>query len=160
MVDRQDIISDIENDILQIAVVNRYKDAPVANALIKNFGLVKGAIASCVAHDCHNIIVIGTDTKDMAKAVNEVIMNEGGIAVCDGKNKTTLPLPIAGIMSDLTAKEVAHLYQECNLHAKALGCKLKAPFMTMSFMALLVIPQLKLSDLGLFDGGAFEFTSL
>jgi adenine deaminase len=160
LVDRQDIISDIENDILQIAVVNRYKDAPVANALIKNFGLVKGAIASCVAHDCHNIIVIGTDTKDMAKAVNEVIMNEGGIAVCDGKNKTTLPLPIAGIMSDLTAKEVAHLYQECNLHAKALGCKLKAPFMTMSFMALLVIPQLKLSDLGLFDGGAFEFTSL
>ncbi len=153
------IVSDIENDILQIAVVNRYTQAPVANALIKNFGLKTGAIASTVAHDCHNIIVIGTKKHFMVDAVNTLINCKGGIVVVDDK-ETLLKLPIGGIMSNEDVLTVAKKYQACDEHAKILGCTLSAPFMTLSFMALLVIPQLKLSDLGLFDGGAFEFTSL
>jgi adenine deaminase len=154
------IVSDVTNDVLQIAVVNRYNDAPVANGFIKNFGLQQGAIASTVAHDCHNIIVIGTNTADMKTAVNALIAAKGGISVAQSNDVDALPLPIAGIMSHLSAAEVGKAYQAIDAKAKALGCKLQAPFMTMSFMALLVIPQLKMSDKGLFDGSKFEFVDL
>lgn len=154
------LVSDTEQDILQIAVVNRYKNASVANAFIKNFGLKKGAIASTVAHDSHNIIVVGVNTMSMAKAVNAIIEQRGGICATDGDTMELLPLPIAGIMSDKSVHEVASQYQKCDAMAKASGSRLHAPFMTLSFMALLVIPQIKLSDLGLFDGGAWEWTSI
>jgi adenine deaminase len=154
------IVSDTKNDILQIAVVNRYTNEKIANAFIKNFGLQKGAIASTVAHDCHNIIVVGTNTSDMCKAVNLLIEQKGGICAVMDQQVSVLPLPIAGIMSDKNALEVGNAYQKVDAMAKKLGCTLNAPFMTLSFMALLVIPELKLSDKGLFDGSAFCFTEL
>jgi adenine deaminase len=154
------IVSNIQQDVLQIAVVNRYTNAPVANAFIKNFGLQQGAIASTVAHDCHNIIVVGTNTIDMCNAVNTLIDNKGGICVVQGQDVHCMPLPIAGIMSPLSAQEVGKQYQLVDASAKQLGCKLQAPFMTLSFMALLVIPQLKLSDKGLFDGSSFTFVDV
>jgi adenine deaminase len=151
------LVSDIEKDILQISVVNRYKNAKVANAFIKNFGLQRGAIASTVAHDCHNIIAVGCTTKEIVKAVNALIDNKGGIVVIDGDTELVMPLPIAGIMSDKPAEEIGALYQQLDKKTKEMGCTLTAPFMTLSFMALLVIPNIKLSDLGLFDGQKFEF---
>jgi adenine deaminase len=154
------IVSNIQEDVLQIAVVNRYTNAPVANAFIKNFRLQQGAIASTVAHDCHNIIVVGTNTIDMCNAVNTLIDSKGGICVVQGQDAHCMPLPIAGIMSPLSAQEVGRQYQLVDAAAKQLGCQLQAPFMTLSFMALLVIPQLKLSDKGLFDGGSFNFVDL
>lgn len=156
----ENIVSDVENDVLQIAVVNRYNDAPTASGFIKNFGLQKGAIASTVAHDCHNIIVIGTNAEEMAAAANALIDAKGGICIVSDHETTTLPLPIGGIMSNLSGIAVGKQYQTIDAKAKALGCKLNAPFMTMSFMALLVIPQLKMSDKGLFDGDKFEFVDL
>lgn len=155
------IKSDVENDILKIAVVNRYNnEAPVSTAFIKNFGLKKGAIASTVAHDCHNIVVVGTTDEDMCNAVNTLIDSQGGISVVSEANKDVLPLPIAGLMTDKSAIETGKEYAAIDKKAKELGTKLKAPFMTLSFMALLVIPSLKLSDKGLFDGSKFEFVSL
>lgn len=153
------IISDVENDILKMAVINRYDiDAPIATAFIKNFGLKRGAIASTVGHDCHNIIAVGVDDGSMSKAVNALIECKGGISVTDGNNIDTLPLPIAGLMSDKDGETVARLYAQLDKKAKELGSTLRAPFMTLSFMALLVIPSLKLSDKGLFNGSKFEFT--
>lgn len=152
--------SDIEKDILKIAVVNRYKDEKPALAMIKGFGLKRGAIASSVAHDSHNIIAVGTNDRDIAKAVNEVIRHKGGVVAVDADNVKSLPLPIAGLMSDEDANTVAKKYTEIDLFAKELGSKLSAPFMTLSFMALLVIPDLKLSDKGLFSGANFEFIDL
>jgi adenine deaminase len=154
------IKSNVTEDILQIAVVNRYNNATVANGFIKNFGLQKGAIASTVAHDCHNIIVIGTTANDMKTATNSLIDAKGGICAVINNDITILPLPIAGIMSPLSALEVGNAYQVIDAKAKEFGCKLQSPFMTMSFMALLVIPQLKMSDKGLFDGGTFNFVDL
>lgn len=154
------LTSDIDNDILKIAVINRYQDAPPALAFIKNFGLKKGAIASTVAHDCHNIICVGTNDEAMTKAINALIQNEGGVCVYDEEEATVLPLPVAGLMSLDGAKEVGQAYSALDLKAKALGSSLSAPFMTLSFMALLVIPNLKLSDKGLFDGERFQFTKL
>jgi adenine deaminase len=153
-----EIVSDIENDILKMVVVNRYKNSPVAKALIKNFGLQGGAIASSVAHDSHNIIAVGVDDESICKAVNIIIKEKGGVS-CVGENLegTILPLPVAGLMSNEDGYEVAELYTSVDNAAKNLGSKLSAPFMTLSFMALLVIPHLKLSDLGLFDGDKFEF---
>lgn len=151
------IVSNPERDILKIAVVNRYKDSPPAVAFIKNFGLQKGAIASCVAHDSHNIIAVGVDDESISTVVNLIIANKGGVCSFDGEVSTLLPLPIAGIMSDKDAPEVAAIYTKADRMAKKMGCKLKSPFMTLSFMALLVIPSLKLSDKGLFDGEKFEF---
>jgi adenine deaminase len=159
-VENNKIIADIENDILQIAVVNRYNNAPVANAFIKNFGLQKGAIASTVGHDCHNIIVVGTNAQEMCNAANKLIEMQGGVCANFENKFTTLALPIAGLMSNKPIEIVAKNYEACNDFTKQLGCTLQAPFMTLSFMALLVIPQLKLSDLGLFDGGKFEFVDL
>ena len=150
-------VSDSENDILKIAVVNRYKDAPIAIGFVKNFGLKKGAIASSVAHDSHNIIVLGTDDESICRAVNLIIENRGGISCADNDSiEKVLPLPVAGLMSNDDGFNVADNYSDIDRMAKSFGSQLLAPFMTLSFMALLVIPHVKLSDLGLFDGDAFK----
>lgn len=150
-------VSDVDRDILKIVVVNRYKNAPVAKAFIKNFGIKKGALASSVAHDSHNIVAVGADDESICKAVNLVIEQKGGISAVIGDEKKILPLPVAGLMSNKDGYWVAEKYTEIDAFAKLTGSHLSAPFMTLSFMALLVIPQLKLSDKGLFDGTKFEF---
>ncbi len=152
--------SDSERDILKLVVVNRYSDEEPAVAFIKNFGLNRGAIASCVAHDSHNIIAVGVTDADICSAVNGVIAAKGGISVAFGNSVKTLPLPVAGIMSTEDGYRVAEQYAHLDRLAKELGSGLSAPFMTLSFMGLLVIPALKLSDRGLFDGSRFEFVSL
>lgn len=155
------VVSDTERDILKIVVVNRYQNAPPAIGFIKNFGLKEGAIASSVAHDSHNIIAVGVDDESICEAVNMIIEASGGISAVNGKGqKNILKLPIAGIISDRDGYEVAKEYSDIDQIAKQLGCRLASPFMSLSFMALLVIPNLKLSDLGLFDGESFSFTSL
>ena len=154
------IIVDVSNDVLKMAVVNRYQDTQPAIAFIKNFGLKKGAIASSVAHDCHNIVVVGTSDEEICNAVNTLIKNTGGICAVNGTQVKSLALPVAGIMSDKDGWETGKQYQEIDAMAKALGSNLKAPFMTLSFMALLVIPDLKLSDKGLFSGKSFSFVDL
>lgn len=152
----EEAVSDIDNDILKIAVVNRYSDAPPAVGFIRGLGLRKGAIASSVAHDSHNIIAVGADDISLSSAVNALIEQGGGLAVALGETASVLPLPVAGLMSLKTGDEVAKEYEQLNKKAKALGTPLYAPFMTLSFMALLVIPKLKMSDKGLFDGEAFR----
>ena len=160
-----EIVSDTESDILKMVVVNRYKNYPVAKAFVKNFGLKHGAIASSVAHDSHNIIAVGVDDESICRAVNLIIKNRGGISLTPSpspqveRGELLLPLPVAGLMSNEDGYKVAELYTAIDKAAKELGSKLSAPFMTLSFMALLVIPHLKLSDLGLFDGDRFEFVS-
>ncbi len=156
------IIADLERDILKITVVNRYeKDAKPAVAFIKNFGLKKGALASSVAHDSHNVIAVGTNDADLAAAVNLIISAKGGLAAVAGGEKQLLPLPVAGLMSAEDGYKVAQKYADIDLFAKkVLGSTLASPFMSLSFMALLVIPQLKLSDKGLFDGIQFNFVGL
>lgn len=153
-------ISNLDDDILKIAVVNRYCDAPVAVAFIKNFGLKKGAIASSVAHDSHNIIVVGVDDESMCKAVNVIIEERGGLSATDGNVTNVLPLHVAGLMSIDSCEVVADKYTNLVKLTKEIGCTLRSPFMSLSFMALLVIPELKLSDLGLFDGDIFQFCNL
>lgn len=148
---------DILQDVLKISVVERYGGNTVANGFIKGFGLKKGAIASSVAHDSHNIIVVGYNSERMADAVNKVIEDKGGIAVVSVDFADSLPLPIAGLMSDKDVYEVADKLGTLHDMTKALGCQLESPFMTMAFMALLVIPSIKISDKGLFDGENFEF---
>lgn len=154
------IIADPENDILKIAVVNRYKDAPVAVSFVKNFGLKKGALASSVAHDSHNIVAVGTDDESICKAVNLVIKQRGGISAVSVDEEQLLALPVAGLMSTEDGFKIAREYTLLNDFAvNVLGSTLAAPFMTLSFMALLVIPHLKLSDRGLFDADGFRFIS-
>ena len=154
------IVSDISRDILKIVVINRYEpSAPVAIAFIKNFGLQSGAIASTVAHDCHNIIAVGVDDDSICAAVNALIDCKGGIARSEASVEV-LSLPVAGLMSLGSAEEVATAYTHLNSIVRSLGSPLHAPFMTLSFMALLVIPSLKLSDKGLFDGSRFAFTDV
>jgi len=153
-------VADVEKDILKIAVVNRYRDAKPALAFIKNFNLKSGAIASTVAHDSHNIIAIGVDDESISRAVNLLIKNKGGLSVVNNQDEIVLPLPIAGLMSDLSCDEIGNLYSILDKKVKSMGCTLRAPYMTLSFMALLVIPKLKLSDLGLFDGEKFCFVEL
>ncbi len=154
------IVPDLDRDILWLVVVNRYQPAPPAVAFISGFGLRQGALASSVAHDSHNIIAVGCDAESVCQAVNAIIASQGGIAcVADGQIHS-LPLPIAGLMSDADGDSVAKRYAELDRLAKQMGSPLRAPFMTLSFMALLVIPELKLSDQGLFDGQRFEFTQL
>jgi len=152
--------SDTSQDILKIVVVNRYFDAPPAVAFVKNYGLQQGALASCVAHDSHNIIAVGVSDADIVKAINLVVAHKGGVSLANGTEELVLPLPVAGIMSEKDGYEVANAYEKLDLRSKELGVKLQAPYMTMSFCALLVIPELKLSDKGLFDGNKFEFTEL
>jgi adenine deaminase len=154
------IVTDIERDILKISVINRYNDTKPAVGFVKNFGIRTGAVASCFAHDSHNIICIGTNDLEMAKAANTVITNKGGIAVTAFEEEHSLELPIAGIISDKSCEYVAREYSKLNKILNQIGSKLISPLMTMSFMALIVIPKLKISDRGLFDVEKFEFTDL
>ena len=157
---KSNLVSDTEEDILKLAVVNRYEDLPPAVGFVKNFGLKKGAMASSVAHDSHNIIAVGVTDEDICEAVNQVIEAKGGLSVVYDHTSEVLPLPVAGLMSDEEGESVAKRYNRLDHMAKQLGSFLNAPFMTLSFMALLVIPKLKLSDKGLFDGEAFAFIDL
>jgi len=154
------IVSDVAADVLKIAVVNRYQDAPPALAFIRNFGLKQGALASSVGHDSHNIIAVGVNDESLCQAVNLIIRAQGGIAAVSSGKEKVLPLPVAGIMSPADGYEVASAYSELDAFTKELGSTLASPFMTLSFMALLVIPALKLSDKGLFNGESFTFTSV
>lgn len=153
------LVTDAERDILKIVVLNRYHDAPPAIAFIRNFGLKRGAIASSVAHDSHNIVAVGVDDESLCRAVNSLIACKGGVSCVDEHSEQVLPLPVAGLMSPDDGYKVAEQYQAIDAAAKALGSALGSPFMTLSFMALLVIPELKLSDKGLFDGHQFKFVS-
>jgi len=154
------VISDPERDILKIVVKNRYSETPAGIGFIRGLGLKRGAVASCVAHDSHNIVATGTDDESITRAINLIIRNRGGISIVDGDREEVLPLPFAGIMTVEDGYVVAEKYRKMDRIVKSLGSPLKAPFMTISFMALLVIPQLKLSDKGLFDGKNFCFTDL
>ncbi|NNV54840.1 adenine deaminase [Limnovirga soli] len=157
LVENGAIISNTKADVLKVVVINRYHAAPVAKAFIKNFGFRHGAIASTVAHDSHNIIAVGADDESLAKAINLVIAAAGGVSCVSKHNEQVLPLPVAGLMSLEDGYKVAAAYTAIDGMAKSLGSTLSAPFMTLSFMALLVIPHLKLSDKGLFDGDSFSF---
>jgi adenine deaminase len=148
--------SDVTHDILKIVVINRYEKAPIAKAFIKNFGLKTGALASSVAHDSHNIIAVGVSDEALSKAVNAIILEKGGISLISQTGERKLALSVAGLMSRDDGYLVAETYTEMDLIAKQMGSGLQSPFMTLSFMALLVIPHLKLSDLGLFDGDRFQ----
>ncbi|TXD47981.1 adenine deaminase [Polaribacter sp. IC073] len=154
------LVSNISTDVLKMTVVNRYKNEVPAIAFIKNFGLKEGAIASSVGHDSHNIIAVGVSDEAICKAVNFIIENSGGICAVNSSEEKIVSLPVAGIMSDLSAEEIGKAYAELDTMAKQMGSELRAPYMSLSFMALLVIPSLKLSDKGLFDGNTFKFTSL
>jgi len=149
-------VADPSKDLLKIAVVNRYADAPPALGWIINFGLQRGAIAGSVAHDSHNIVAVGTNDEDLCRAIDLVIHERGGISLAHGDHHRVLPLPVAGIMSDADAYTVADAYAAMDREAKELGSTLSAPYMTLSFMALLVIPHVKMSDKGLFDGDTFR----
>lgn len=154
------VVSDTGKDVLKMIVYNRYKKAEPAVAFIKNFGLKSGAIASSVAHDSHNIVAVGADDEHIVQAINHVVAEKGGVALVHNNNVRILPLPVAGLMSPLDGYLVADQYHQLDREAHEMGSTLRAPFMTLSFMALLVIPELKLSDEGLFDGSSFSFTSL
>ncbi len=154
------LIPDVANDILKIVVVNRYASTQPSVGFIKAFGLKKGAIASSVGHDSHNIIAVGVDDESICRVVNGVIASKGGIAATYGAVEAIIPLPVAGIMSAEDGYEVSKKYKAIDKMAKDMGSTLGAPFMTLSFMALLVIPSLKISDQGLFDGDRFQFVSV
>jgi adenine deaminase len=154
------VAPDIEKDVARIAVVNRYHDAPVCNAFVSGFGLAKGAVASSVAHDSHNVIVVGVGSEDMAQAFNTLVSEGGGFCVfADGK-ATLLRLRVAGLMCTKPAFDVKRLYDQLDTAVRGLGCKLSNPFMTLSFLSLLVVPRLKIGDRGLFDVDRFEFTDV
>jgi len=154
------LVSNTATDVLKMTVVNRYKNDVPAIAFINNFGLKEGAIASSVGHDSHNIIAVGVSDEAICSAVNLIIENRGGICAVNSSEEKIVSLPVAGIMSDKSAEEIGKSYAELDVMAKQMGSKLRAPYMSLSFMALLVIPSLKLSDKGLFDGTSFKFTSL
>ncbi len=154
------IESDVKNDILKIAVLERYGHNWMTNAFIHGFGLKKGAIASSVAHDSHNIIAVGTNPQNMADAVNRLVDNNGGLVAAVDGHYHSLRLPIGGLMSTESAEDVALKLEKLHHFLKSMGCKLASPFMTMSFLALLVIPKLKISDRGLFDVEKFDFVDV
>lgn len=154
------VMPDVAQDVLKIGVVNRYKEAPVALGFIRNFGLKQGALASSVAHDSHNIVFVGVDDASICRAVNAIVAHKGGISLDDGTDTEVMPLPVAGLMSDQDAPSAAARYEKLSLSARALGSSLAAPFMTLSFMALPVIPSLKMTDKGLFDVDSFHFTAV
>jgi adenine deaminase len=160
LIKNNNLVSNINQDILKMTVVNRYQNQKPAIAFIKNFGLKQGAIASSVGHDSHNIIAVGVSDEAICEAVNLIIENKGGICAVSNTEKKIIPLPVAGIMSDADGETVGVKYAEIDHLAKQLGSTLNAPYMTLSFMALLVIPSLKLSDKGLFNGSTFKFTPL
>ncbi|WP_047546774.1 adenine deaminase [Psychroserpens sp. Hel_I_66] len=159
-IENGNLVSNTKNDILKMTVVNRYNNDQPAMAFIKNFGLKEGAIASSVGHDSHNIIAVGVSDEMICKAVNLIIENKGGICAVNTSEEKIVPLPVAGIMSDQDGETIGKHYAALDKMAKELGSTLTAPYMTLSFMALLVIPSLKLSDKGLFNGKDFKFTSL
>ena len=152
--------SDCDNDLVKLAVVNRYQEAPVANAFVVGTGLKRGAIASSVAHDSHNFVILGCNSDLMARATKLLMEEGGGIVATDGKDELLLPLPVAGLISLLSCREVGEAYERLDSMAKKFGSTLSAPYMTLSFLALLVIPALKLSDKGLFDGRSFNFAKI
>lgn len=154
------LVSNIDTDVLKMTVVNRYQDQKPSIAFIKNFRLKEGAIASSVGHDSHNIIAVGVSDEAICKAVNLIIENKGGICAISNSEEKVVSLPVAGIMSDKDGETIGKQYAQLDKMAKEMGSQLHAPYMTLSFMALLVIPSLKLSDKGLFDGTNFKFTSL
>jgi len=150
-------ISNTETDILKIVVYNRYNESKPIIGLIKGFGLKKGAIAQSIAHDSHNIIAVGTNDNDITNAINKIVENKGGISLADDNNILDIKLEIAGLMTNKPVKEIAEKYEFITHKTIELGSKLKSPFMTLSFMALLVIPEIKIGDKGIFDGVKFEF---
>lgn len=158
--DSESLDFDTESDILKIVVKERYNDSPPSVAFIRGFGLKAGAFASSIAHDSHNIICIGTNDRDIVTAVNKVVEMKGGLSVAMCSNIDSLQLNIGGIMSDQPVEKVAAAYEMLSKKVKILGCKMSAPFMTLSFMALPVIPALKLSDRGLFDVRQFRIVPL
>ena len=147
-------------DLLKLVVINRYTTAPPSMAFVTGFGFKQGAIASSVAHDSHNIVAVGTGDADLTNAINAIIKISGGLSVASGDLVDVLPLPVAGLMSTDSCQVVGKAYAALDQKAKQMGCLLQAPFMTLSFLALLVIPSLKLSDKGLFDVDKFEFVGL
>jgi len=159
-VKNDNLVSDPGRDILKLVVLSRYRNDPVQIGFIKNIGLKKGAIASSIAHDSHNIIAVGATDKDIVEAVNRLVENKGGIVVGTAEDLLDLPLEVAGLMSIRSGEEVDYRYQLLNEEARKLGTSLKSPFMTLTFMSLLVIPELKLGDKGLFDVTKFEFVDL
>lgn len=156
------IAADPANNLNKLVVYNRYQPAKPAIALVRGFGLTRGALASSIAHDSHNIIAVGATDAALLTAINEVVINKGGLAVADDNRKvlTSLPLPLAGLISTEPAETVARAYSDCDHLAKLLGTRLTAPFMTLSFLALPVIPKLKLTDKGLFDGELFKHVGI
>jgi adenine deaminase len=154
--DNRFVDADMESDIIKIIVKDRYNDSPPAMGFIKGFGLKQGAFASSVAHDSHNIICIGTNDDDIAAAINEIVRMKGGLSVVSRGKVNSLQLSIAGIISDQPVNDIAIKYKALSDLVKSFGCTMSAPFMTLSFMALLVIPDLKISDKGLFDGRSFK----
>ena len=154
------VVPDLKNDILKIVVKDRYNDSPPATGFIKGFGLKKGAFASSIAHDSHNIISIGTNDEDIVKSINEIVRLKGGLAVSSENSIESIKLDIAGIMSTRSCEAIASDYENLNKLVKSMGCTMKAPFMILSFMALLVIPDLKIGDRGLFDVKKFEMVPL
>ena len=154
------VISNTENDVLKMVCYNRYSEALPQIAFIRGFGLKRGAIASTIAHDSHNIIAIGTNDEDIVNVINYLVDIKGGLVVTDGEKMLDLSLPIAGLMSPRSGDVVGERHKELKQLAKKIGCNYSAPFMTMAFMALPVIPELKLTDKGLFDGIKFHFTDL
>lgn len=152
--------SNIDKDYLKIVVVNRYQNQKPVVGFIKNVGLKAGAIAGTVAHDSHNIIATGVDDDSIVRAINLLIKNKGGLSAVNASTEKVIALPIAGLMSDKSCVEIGNAYKEIDRFAKEMGSKLRSPFMTLSFMALLVIPNFKIGDKGLFDVGKFNFTSL
>lgn len=154
------VVSDVQLDVLKLVVYNRYRPSKPAVGFIRNIGLKTGAMASTVSHDSHNIVAVGASDAEIVSAINHLIDTRGGILACSGETLKILPLPVAGLISDKSGEETAHLYEEVDAMAKHLGSGLSAPFMTLAFMSLLVIPKLKLSDKGLFDGRSYSFTSL
>lgn len=159
-VENGNVVADVENDVLKLVVYNRYQSSVPAVGFIKNIGLKRGALASTVAHDSHNIVAVGTSDTEIALAINLLIHSKGGIVACDGEEVCLLRLPVGGLMSDAEGSLIAQQYEEADALAKTFGSRLHAPFMTLAFMSLLVIPELKLSDKGLFDGRVFSFTNL
>jgi len=154
------VLSDIERDIIKIVILNRYNKSKPAVAFVRNSGLKHGAIASSAVHDSHNLICIGTNDSDIVNAVNALVETKGGISASLNGVADVLPLPYAGLMDNRDASAVASSYEKLDAKAKAMGSTLRNPYMTLSFLGLLVIPELKLSDKGLFDGVKFEFTNL
>ena len=159
-IENGNLISDIDQDVLKLVVYNRYRKTKPAIGFIKNIGLKRGALASTVSHDSHNIVAVGTSDHEIVTAINHLIDCKGGILACDGDELNILPLPVAGLMSADDGQVIATQYEKVDRMVKAMGSTLQSPFMTIAFMSLLVIPKLKLGDKGLFDGRTYSFTNL